>query len=397
MILQAAFTLAAAAAATAIALCLRTRARLKQAQGALKESAHELAKEKVKIETVLQNVTDGLVLTNLRGEVLYINAPAMEFLGAKTGDVTAVDKGLYELVNKDQFRMKIQRILKSHTHSEVTELQIMGEDGPATRFFKTTVKMFTLPEEGDFGVALTLRDVTAEKNLAALKEEFFHKVAHDLRAPLFAVQGYLRVLEKSLKPDRQQQAYIDSISHSCEKLTLFIQDILDSAQIEAGNLKLSLTVVDLSALIHKMSKLFAPLALEKGIRFKIDLPEKDHGMIEADERLLERVFYNLLSNALKFTPSGGDITIDMSKAGPDQIEFSVSDTGPGIPENQRQGIFEKYHQLNSNRHQGGFGLGLNSARKIVELHKGTLWVDSEPGIGSQFIARIPISQLEVKT
>lgn len=358
----------------------------------IEELERELAKERVKIETLVQNINDGLVLTNLRGEVLFINTEAMEILGAKPEEVTAANKGLYELVNKDQFRMKIQRILKSHTHSEVTELQVLSDNNRQTCYFKTTVKMFSTPIDGDFGVALLLRDVTAEKKLDSLKEEFFQAVAHDLRAPLFAVQGYLRLLEKSAPPTKQQKGYFEAISQACEKLTLFIQDTLDSARMETGTLTLSLTRVNPKTLLQRVIKLFAPLASEKKIHLKLDLPNNDKAVLEADERLMERVFYNLLSNAIKFTPAGGEITIEMSQAGPEQIEFSVADTGPGIPADKRTVIFDKYRQLNTGAMKTGFGLGLNICQKIVALHKGTIWVDSEVGIGSQFILRLPAKQ-----
>lgn len=388
--------LAVALAAGAAAAYWTARRRAQGLQKELEAVRADLVRERIKIETLVQNITDGLVITNLRGEVLFINAEAVKILGAKEEEVTAANKGLFELVNKDQFRMKVQRILKSHTHSEVTEMQIVGDDGHETRYYKTYVKMFHAPD-GDFGVSLTMRDVTSEKNLDALKEELFLALAHDLRAPLFAIQGYLRLLEKSLHADNQQGAYVSAIAQSSEKLTLFVTDTLDSARLEAGNLKLSIAHVNAPALIRRVIKLFSPLASEKGIKLELNLPEGDPLAVEGDERLLERVFYNLMSNAVKFTPKGGTISLEANRAGPDQMEFSVTDSGPGVPEDQKKHIFEKYRQLHPDHRKGGFGLGLNICKKIIELHRGTIWVDSESGNGSQFIIRMPAKQpLEIK-
>lgn len=343
------------------------------------------------METLFGALPDGLVITNLRGEVLFINPPAMDILGIKTEDLKAPGRGLLEVTDGDKFRMPVQEILKNHTHSDTMELPAPRDPG-ARAFYKTTVKMFSLPGGADFGVLLLLRDVTSERRLDAMKEEFFQAVAHDLRAPLFAMQGYLRLLEKSLKPVGPQKGYFDAISQSCEKLTLFIQDTLDAARIETGQLILTVAPVDPRALLARVVKLFSPLAEEKGIRLELELSEGAPASLDADERLLERVFTNLLSNAMKFTPRGGSITVAMSQAGAGNAEFSVSDTGPGIPADQVTAIFEKFRQIDTGQAKTGFGLGLNICLKIVRLHQGTIWVDSELGLGSEFIFRIPIRQ-----
>jgi signal transduction histidine kinase len=335
----------------------------------------EASRERLKLEALVQNIPDGLVLTDLRGDVLSMNAPAREILGEpKSADI----------------RMRIQDILKGRTQSETLELKRAGA-GAGSGFFKTHVALFQTPGGEDLGVMVLLRDMTSERSVDALKEEFFQSVAHDLRAPLFAMQGYLRLLEKSMHPDEHQKGYLDAITKSCEKLTLFIQDTLDSARIEAGQMKLSLAPVDAKAVIERAVGLFRPLAEEKGIRLEADVPAAAPKSVEADERLLERVFYNLLSNALKFTPRGGRISVELSEAGPDQAEFSVSDTGPGVPRPQRAQIFEKFRQADGAGRMG-FGLGLSICAKIVKLHGGTIWVESEPGLGSDFVFRLPLKQ-----
>jgi signal transduction histidine kinase len=217
-------------------------------------------------------------------------------------------------------------------------------------------------------------------------------VAHDLRAPLFAMQGYLRLLEKSVHADAHQKGYFDAITKSCEKLTLFIQDTLDSARITAGQMKLVVAPVDPLILMQRAVALFRPMAEEKTIRLELAVPEDHPPSVDVDERLIERVFFNLMSNALKFTPRGGSIKVSMTQAGPNDIEFSVADTGPGVPQGLRTQIFEKFRQVDSAGSRSGFGLGLNICAKIIKLHRGIIWVDGEPGNGSRFTLRIPIRQ-----
>ncbi len=209
------------------------------------------------------------------------------------------------------------------------------------------VAMFNDAATGDFGVLIMLRDVTAERRLGrALKEEFFQSAAHDLRAPLFAIQGYLRLLRKSLTPDERQTVYLESIDQSCEKLTLFVKDALDSARIENGHLRIAPGPVDARALARRTVSLFQPLADERGIALEIRIAADAPSAFEADERLIERLLHNLVANALKFTPRGGRVTVQAASRG-DHLEFAVEDDGPGIPADQRAAIFERFRQLDS--------------------------------------------------
>jgi signal transduction histidine kinase len=352
----------------------------------LGERRREASRERLRLEALIRHIPDGLILCNLRGDVLQLNAAGAAILG-----LDGSDKPL-DAANTVESRMKVQHILKARTQSDVLELSVKRGGAEVTATYRITVEMFTLPGADDISVLVLLRDITAERSLDAMKEEFFQAVAHDLRAPLFAMQGYLRLLEKSIQPDKHQKGYFDAITQSCEKLTLFIQDTLDSARIETGQMKLSVMPVDPAVLLQRAVELFRPIAEEKGVRLGLKLPEDRPATVDVDERLVERVFYNLLSNALRFTPRGGSITLGLSRAGAKELEFSVADTGPGIPPEERTRVFEKFRQLSAGGPRAGFGLGLNICRKIVTLHSGTIWVDSQAGQGSQFVVRLPIRQ-----
>lgn len=360
-------------------------------QKLVRDYSADLGKERAKIDALVQNIVDGLVITNLRGEVMYMNAPAVEIFGAKPEEIRAANKGLYELIDQDQFRMKVQRILENNNHSEVMELHVPRPGGGRARFLKTTVTMFSSVGGEDYGVAIILRDISTERKINTMKEEFFQAVAHDLRAPLFAMRGYLKLLERSVHPDSEQKSFFEAIEQSGEKMSLFIQDTLDSARLETGEMRLVVSHVDAKTLIKRVAKLFTPLAEERGIELKVRIGVDVPPIIEADERLLERVFHNLVANALKFTPRGGRLEIAMAGAG-DVAEFMVTDTGPGIPEDQKNKIFEKFQKLGGGSAKSGFGLGLNICQKIVNLHKGKIWVASEGGRGCQVIFRIPVQQ-----
>ncbi|MDX6770087.1 MAG: PAS domain-containing sensor histidine kinase [Elusimicrobiota bacterium] len=355
---------------------------------ALAEAKAGLALERARLEALVEKLPDAIIMTNLRGEVVFLNAPALPLLGAGPRDAEPGRRALLVPRDPARWRARFQELLKAHSGGGVYEVAPAG-GGPASSY-KTAVSMFSDPVTGDFGVLMILRDVTAERRLDALKEEFFQAAAHDLRAPLFAVSGFLRLLRRSFEPDGRQSGWLDQIDQSVERLTMLVKDTLDSARIESGRLRLSPAPVDARALLRRAARLFQPLADERRIVLDVRVPD-EAPVIEADERLLERLLHNLLSNAVKFTPPGGHVTIEAIPAGAD-VELAVTDTGPGIPEAQRTAVFEKFRQLDPGQTRSGFGLGLNICAKIVKLHGGVIWVQKGPTGGAQFVVRLPLSR-----
>lgn len=361
---------------------------------ALAEAKAGLALERARLEALVEKLPDALVMTNLRGEVVFFNAPALPLLGATLRDAEPGGRALLVPREPMRWRAKFQELLKAHSAGGYLELSAPG--GGAAGTYKTAVSMFSDPVTGDFGVLMMLRDVTAERRLDEMKEEFFQAAAHDLRAPLFAVSGFLRLLRRSFEPDGRQAGWFDQIDHSVERLTQLVKDTLDSARIESGRLRLVPTPVDARALLRRAARLFQPLADERRITLDIRVPD-EAPVIEADERLLERLLHNLVSNAVKFTPPEGHVTLEAAAAGGHHLELTVTDTGPGVPESQRVAVFEKFRQLDSGASRAGFGLGLNICAKIVKLHGGVIWVQPGPDGGAQFVARLPLSRRAKET
>lgn len=358
---------------------------------ALEEASAGLLRERARLETLVERIPDALVITNLRGEVQFLNAAALPLFSASREDVMGGGKGLLQPRDPSAWRLRVQDVLKAHTSGGMMELA-NAAGGPPTSF-RTTVTMFTDPVTGDFGVLMMLRDQTSEKRIEAMKEEFFQAAAHDLRAPLFAVQGYLRLLKKSLEPDERQKNWLEAIDQSCERLTALVKDALDAARIESGQLKLLPAAVQPPGVLRRTVRLFQPMADEKGVRLETRLADGAPASFEADERLVERLIHNLVANAIKFTPRGGFVLIEAAAAGADRVEFVVTDTGPGIPEAQRAAVFEKFRQLDTDLPKSGFGLGLAICAKIIKLHKGEIWVQPAKTGGAQFVVRLPLVQI----
>ncbi len=223
------------------------------------------------------------------------------------------------------------------------------------------------------------------------KSEFIAAMGHDLRTPLFVLMGYLQLLQEEvagpLSP--RQQAYVISAEKAAEHLKAFLEAILAFARLESGQERLEPRPVDASALVQEVGATFAALAEEKGLRLEV---EADRPVsVVADPTKLRQIAANLVANAVKFTPVGGTVRIRCREVG-GGMELSVDDTGPGLSPEDRERIFEPFVQLDLGQppdSQRGLGLGLAIVRRYVELHAGSVSVESAPGRGSRFTVWLP--------
>jgi signal transduction histidine kinase len=224
------------------------------------------------------------------------------------------------------------------------------------------------------------------------KSQFLANMSHELRTPLNAIIGFSEVLHEQMFGDlnERQLAYVDDVLAAGKHLLSLINDVLDLAKIEAGRMELELSDVDIPDVLRGAVSLHAERAGREGVELSL-ATEPDEIRIAADERRVRQVVFNLVSNAVKFTPAGG--RVDVSACVEDgRVEIGVSDTGPGIAATDREMIFEEFEQTDEGRKAEGTGLGLPLSRKLVELHGGRLWVESEPGRGSSFRFTLPIRQ-----
>jgi signal transduction histidine kinase len=224
------------------------------------------------------------------------------------------------------------------------------------------------------------------------KSEFLANMSHELRTPLNAVIGFSEVLQDRLFGDLndKQAEYVADIHASGRHLLALINDILDLSKIEAGRMDLQITPFALSDVVQNSVALSRERATREGIALGLDV-DPDIGVIEADERMLKQVLFNLLSNALKFTPKGGHVGVSAHALG-DDVVVNVRDDGVGIAPADQARIFEEFQQVGAAHLQEGTGLGLAISRRFIELHGGSLRVESEPGHGSTFTFTLPRSQ-----
>jgi len=228
---------------------------------------------------------------------------------------------------------------------------------------------------------------TPEERLKA-REDFFRLMSHEIRTPLNGVMGMLSLLSKtSLTPD--QESYISTARESGEHLLTLVNDLLDYARMDSGHIALEIGEVRLEPLLQSVAELLSPRAYANGIEIAWRLDPRLE-TIHADEGRLRQILFNLAGNAIKFTTTGG-VLIHVELTQDDLVRFSVRDTGPGIPPEARERIFEEYGQVDPTHatRYGGAGLGLVVVKKLAEVMQGTLTLDSEMGKGSTFSISFP--------
>jgi signal transduction histidine kinase len=224
-----------------------------------------------------------------------------------------------------------------------------------------------------------------------VKTEFVSAVAHELRTPLTSIKGYATILNSGrlgeLKPEQKER--LRRINKHSNELAQLINNLLDISRIESGRVTMEIKEISLDEIINDINEIIAPQIEEKEINFKIEkTPEIKK--IWADHQQIERVFINILGNAIKFTPNRGNITMKISDT-KDYVQVDIIDTGTGIAPQDIEKIFDEFYRADNpiNRGKKGTGLGLSLAKKIIDAHKGRIWVESKIGKGTKFSFTIP--------
>jgi two-component system NtrC family sensor kinase len=329
--------------------------------------------ERSKYETIITNIQDGVILLDEEKRIMLINPAALRAFGLGLHSLTGM------LISDAIVNNDFSILLGSITENPLKSHEISFEDG---RVFNA--QYAPIPS---IGSVITLQDITHLKMLDRLKSDFIHTISHDLRSPLTAVMGYVELLDRVGPLNEQQKQFVNHIKNSAQNITALVNDLLDLGRIEAG-----------------FDTRKDEVALETILRFTVDnlghqIQDKQQDMqVNIAEKLpilrgnpirLRQLMDNLLVNAVKYTPVGGKITVNL-RAEADQIIFEVADTGVGIPAPDQAHIFEKFYRA-SNAPKGtpGTGLGLAIVKSIVDNHEGRIWVESTVEKGTKFIVVLP--------
>lgn len=342
-----------------------------------------LAFEKNRMDAVMRNVGDGVIVVGKDGNILMAN-PAAEKLLGKHGQAV-VGQAL-----KDTMQQEHALVLSGGSLDAVKEIEVAGKDEETRRVLRASNAVVEDHDGQTIGMVSVLSDITKMKEVEQLKSDFVANVSHELRSPLVAIQKNLAILmdQTAGMVNGNQKEFLALAKENLDRLTRMINDLLDLSKIEAGKMELKKARTDLTELVRKTVAAFTGWFREKNITAQLDLPEAALEL-ELDADRITQVLNNLLSNALKFTPARGEIRVTVKALNP--VEIAVADTGIGIAAKDQPRIFNKFEQVSANKPAGiaGTGLGLPLAREIVEKHGGQLRVESAINKGSIFAFTLP--------
>lgn len=351
----------------------------------LEQTINNLSREKTQNENILSNLAEGVIATDLAGRTTLLNPAAGRLLGLNEE----------EALNQELAGFEGCRDLGSLFKAVIeTGEQHSGEfDLPGK---KSVLFALVAPLRGRdgaiYGAVGVIKDVTEARKLEQLRRDFIADVSHEIRTPLTSIQGFTEALLDEVTADRTVQAeYLKVIHQESLRLGRLINELLDLARLESGKVSWDLNSIDVPELFAGVLLKLKPQLEEKDLCVEQEIPPGFPALPGNEERI-EQVLINLVQNAIRFSPPKGVIKMQASFSG-QQATISVSDQGPGIPEEDLPHIWERFYRVEKSRSRalGGTGLGLAIVRQIVELHGGKVLVSSREGAGSTFSFTLPLA------
>jgi two-component system phosphate regulon sensor histidine kinase PhoR len=333
-----------------------------------------LADEQHRLDTILRGMGEGVMVLDSQGVITLVN-PAFRRQFGLSGPVEG--RPLAEVCRHPD----LLEALEEHQQSGAEVVREVHLQLP-----ELVLSTHWVPLGDQQGAVAVFHDISDLKRIEAVRRDFVANASHELRTPVAVIKGYAEtLLDGGLQDAERCRQFVQIIASHAERLTNLINDILTLSKLESKETALECHPFDVCGLIRKAGLLMGEHARQQGISLVIDCPEQGLPKVPADHGRLEQVLLNLLDNAIKYTPSGGTVTLSAEQRG-QQVALVVSDTGVGIPAKDLPRIFERFYRVDEgrSREQGGTGLGLAIVKHIVQLHGGEVQVSSEPGRGSRF-------------
>jgi len=353
---------------------------------------------KERLENVIGSLAEGLVVVDNEGKIQMLNPAAEKLLGMKQGQGLGIP--IDQSLKAEHIVALTKGPLLDEANEVAKEIEVRSIDDETRKILQASSAVIENEQGETVGMVAVLSDITKQKKIDEMKSKFVAHVSHELRTPLLAIEQSLRILlskeVEAVSPE--QEKFLQIADRNISRLSRLVNDLLDVAKIEAGEMKLKPISFKICDMVHHVVETVRGWAENKKIAIEEKLPVPDVE-VEADPDRIIQVVTNLLGNAVKFTPDGGRVTLEIDPNRKEEevsqepcVAICVQDTGVGIPLEDQDRIFRKFEQGSLPSPSGGVGstgLGLTIAKEIVDLHKGKIWVESEPGKGSRFIFAIP--------
>ncbi|HEY3125101.1 MAG TPA: ATP-binding protein [Thermoanaerobaculia bacterium] len=352
-------------------------AALQRMKDSLARAAERAEAERRLTALVFEKLPDGLVVLDSRLHILEANERFSQMIGI----ATPVGRALYDVVRLRALYEIFETSLKSGEAMERT-VRIADE-------LIWQVLVVPLPAGSRAAAVGVLRDVTRLERTESMRRTFVADVSHELRTPIASIAAAAETLEEAAPDEAERRELVTLIQRQSARMRELIDDLMDLAQIESGAVELTREIVPVMGLLSEVAQDLAADASRRRVQIVVT-GDRDASIL-ADRRRLLQVARNLVDNAIKFSPGGEPVGLCV-ESGPGWAGFSISDHGPGIPRAEREKIFQRFYQIDRSRSKTrpGTGLGLSIVKHLVQLHEGTVEIESEVGRGSLFRVRLPV-------
>jgi two-component system sensor histidine kinase ResE len=346
----------------------------------LKHHVEVINQEKEQLSNILTSMTDAVITFNKDFNVLVSNPQADKLfkkwnIDNETKDKSHLPAELYHLLDHVfNFEEELEE-----------ELEIKGF------YFDISISLL-YSKDSVRGAVVVLRDMTEQHRLDKMRSDFIANVSHELRTPISMLQGYSEaIIDDVVTTEEDRKEMIRIIYDESKRMGRLVTELLDLARLESGYLSIYREKVSIIPTIERITQKFDQIAKEKNVRLKFEQKLIEPLFLEIDEDRMEQVLTNLIDNALRHTEENGIVTVRLFQQN-HQLIIEVEDTGYGIPNEDLPYVFERFYKADKARTRGksGTGLGLAIAKNIVERHDGNLSVESELGVGTKFIIRLPM-------
>jgi len=348
----------------------------------LKRSVETISEDRARLTGILDNMADGVILTDIEGNIILTNKAAQRLFGIRGEN--AKGKPLIEVVREHELSDLLTSCLETG-REQINQFEL----ATLNRFLRAFA--IPIPNGRPDGVLLLVQDLTELRGLQTMRRELVGNISHEFRTPLAGIKAMVETLQGGAVDDREAASdFLGRIEAEVDRLTQLVAELTELSRIETGRVELELEPVNLNLLVEEVITQLKPQAERQGLSLKNELAA-DLPPVQAHKERIRQVIVNLMHNAIKFNYLGGSVSA-ATKRFEDTVVIEISDTGTGIANDDLPRIFERFYKADRSRAGQGTGMGLAIAKHIVEAHGGEIRAQSEEGKGSTFSFSLPITR-----
>lgn len=352
---------------------------------ALESKIGELKTSNKELDTILESMKNGVIAIDNNQSIIFLNTSAEYLFGIHRENV--VGKNAIQVLRNYKIEQYIERVIRENFYNNVEEFTLEH-----SRIYRVTARQMAENEAPNkiLGLLLIFEDITEVRNLERIRQDFVANVSHELKTPLTSIKGFAETLKNGAIDNKEtRDKFIDIIDVEAARIIALTDDLLSLSEIESTRNMPHIETIKVKAMVAEVNTMVEWLATEKFINYQVVLPDEDI-IIQGNSNWFKQILINLVDNAIKYTPAGGEVSLSLNQT-TENLIVRVSDTGIGIDQEHLPRIFERFYRADKarSRKEGGTGLGLSIVKHIVIAFKGNIEVKSELGKGTEFVVTIP--------